>query len=75
MPKPRRVHLYQDKGHGWRWRLVATNGKTVAESGESYGNYLDCLGMVWALHGEKVEYETEDGELINPRLVLDEHET
>lgn len=21
---------------GWRWRLVASNGKTVAESGEAY---------------------------------------
>ena len=71
MNKPRRVHLYTDKQNLWRWRLVATNGKTVAESGEGYDNYLDCLGMVWALHGERVQYET-DGQLIDPRLVLDE---
>lgn len=68
--KPRRVHLYRDKAGDWRWRLVAVNGKTVAESGEGYGQYLDCLGMAWALHGERVQYETE-GELIDPRLALD----
>ena len=73
MSKPRRVHLYRDKSGDWRWRLVATNGKTVAESGEGYEDYLTCLGMVWNLHGTRVEYETE-GDLIDPRLVLDEPE-
>ena len=28
--------LYKDSSGGWRWRLVASNGKTVADSGESY---------------------------------------
>jgi len=31
-----KFELYQDKGGDWRWRLVAKNGKTVAESGEGY---------------------------------------
>lgn len=71
MPKPRRVHLYTDKTGEWRWRLVATNGKTVADSGEGYAEYRDALGMAWALYGERVQYETE-GDLIDPKLVLDE---
>lgn len=33
-----------DKG-GWRWRLVADNGKTVA-SGEAYVNKSDCLHAI-----------------------------
>lgn len=27
----------------YRWRLVATNGKIIADSGESYHNKTDCL--------------------------------
>ena len=27
----------------WRWRLVATNGKNIANGGESYHNKADCL--------------------------------
>lgn len=72
MPKPRRVHLYRDKAGEWRWRCVATNGKNVGGSEEGYKNYHHCLGMAWSIFGEKVEYETEEGELIDPRLVLDE---
>ncbi|HZJ65625.1 MAG TPA: DUF1508 domain-containing protein [Kofleriaceae bacterium] len=28
--------LYRDRAGEWRWRLVAANGKTVADSGEGY---------------------------------------
>jgi uncharacterized protein YegP (UPF0339 family) len=28
--------MYQDKRGDWRWRLVAANGKTVADSAEGY---------------------------------------
>lgn len=27
---------------GWRWRLVAPNGKIVADSGEAYKRRYDC---------------------------------
>jgi len=30
----------------WRWRLVAANGKTIADSGESYYNKADCLAGI-----------------------------
>lgn len=28
--------IFQDKRGDWRWRLVAVNGRTVADSGEGY---------------------------------------
>lgn len=31
-----KFELYEDKTGQWRWRLVAKNGKTVADSGEGY---------------------------------------
>jgi uncharacterized protein YegP (UPF0339 family) len=29
-------HTYQDRAGEWRWQLVASNGKIVADSGEGY---------------------------------------
>jgi uncharacterized protein YegP (UPF0339 family) len=31
-----KFHVYQDKIGDWRWRLVARNGKVIADSGEGY---------------------------------------
>ena len=28
--------VYEDHAHEWRWRLVAANGRVIADSGESY---------------------------------------
>lgn len=33
---------------GWRWRLVASNGRTVANSGEAYARLRD-LGRAIAM--------------------------
>ena len=33
---------YRDIGGQWRWRLVAANGKVIANSGEGYHNEADC---------------------------------
>jgi len=32
---------YQDVSGGWRWRVLAPNGKIVCEGGESYHNRGD----------------------------------
>ena len=29
-------NLYKDEADEWRWRLIASNGRIVADSGESY---------------------------------------
>jgi uncharacterized protein len=31
-------NLYEDRAGEWRWRLIASNGKTVADSGEGYSS-------------------------------------
>ncbi len=31
-----KFHVYRDSGGSYRWRLVASNGQTVASSGESF---------------------------------------
>lgn len=38
-------HLYKDTASEWRWRLVASNGRIVANSGEGYKN-RDDYGLV-----------------------------
>ena len=34
--------LYKDASSYWRWRLKATNGQTIADSGEGYANKSDA---------------------------------
>ena len=34
--------IYQDAGGEWRWRLVAANGRIVADSGEGYTRPRDA---------------------------------
>ncbi|HVL69293.1 MAG TPA: DUF1508 domain-containing protein [Vicinamibacterales bacterium] len=38
--------LYKDSAGQYRWRLVAANGKTIADSGEGYYNKSDCLAAI-----------------------------
>lgn len=37
------LDVYQDGKSEWRWRVVAGNGKVVADSGEGYQRKGDCL--------------------------------
>lgn len=30
------MEIYEDRAHEWRWRIVALNGRTLADSGEGY---------------------------------------
>ncbi|OUM01767.1 YegP family protein [Variovorax sp. JS1663] len=34
--------VYKDHASQWRWRFVASNGRTIADSAESYHNLQDC---------------------------------
>lgn len=38
--------IYKDRNSEWRWRLLAANGNTVADSGEGYANKQDCLNGI-----------------------------
>lgn len=34
---------YKDHKGEWRWRLVASNGRIIADSGEGYSSESECL--------------------------------
>ena len=38
-----KYNIFKDKAGEWRWRLVATTGNIIADSGEGYNNKADCL--------------------------------
>jgi len=38
--------LYRDVQGQWRWRYVASNGRTIADSGEGYFNRADALSGI-----------------------------
>jgi uncharacterized protein YegP (UPF0339 family) len=44
--KRKHYELYSDSRKGWRWRLKASNGRTIADSAESYHNKADCLASL-----------------------------
>lgn len=37
--------IYKDAKGEWRWKLRASNGRTVADSGEGYKNRTHCEKM------------------------------
>lgn len=37
-----RFELFKDKAGEYRWRLLASNGKIIATSGEGYNAKADC---------------------------------
>lgn len=39
----RKLDIYKDAENGWRWRVKANNGNTIAVSSESYRGIKDCL--------------------------------
>jgi len=38
--------LYRDPRGHWRWTLEAANGRKIANSGEGYHNYADCIHAI-----------------------------
>lgn len=43
--------IYKDAAGQYRWRLVAANGRKIAESGEGYHNKADCLAAINLVKG------------------------
>ena len=48
--KPTHTLIIYKARDGWRWRLVARNGRTVADSGEAYSRKADAKRAAWRLH-------------------------
>lgn len=38
-----RFEVYKDRAGGWRWRIVASNGRIVADSAEAYTRKADAV--------------------------------
>lgn len=43
--------VYKDVSGEYRWRLVAANGRRIADSGEGYINKSDCLSAITLVKG------------------------
>ena len=52
-----RVYLAAD---GWRWRLVAMNGKTVADSAEAYARKRNAEKAAASLAAAVIRLEVQD---------------
>jgi len=44
-------HLYLDTARQWRWRYVASNGKIIAVSSESYIAKSDAVHSIMIMRG------------------------
>jgi len=38
-----KFEIYKDKSGGFRWRLIHTNGKIIADSGEGYTTKANAI--------------------------------
>jgi uncharacterized protein YegP (UPF0339 family) len=38
-----KIEVYRDAGGNYRWRLVSSNGQTVAASGESFASKANAI--------------------------------
>ncbi|MGD9710450.1 MAG: YegP family protein [Thermomicrobiales bacterium] len=45
--------IYIDRNREWRWQLVATNGRIIADSGEGYVHRNDCLTAIELVKNSK----------------------
>ena len=46
-----KYETYLDANSEWRWTLFADNGRKIANSGEGYKNYSDCLHAINLVKG------------------------
>lgn len=46
---PAMIQIYRDAAGEYRWRLIARNGRTIADSGEGYSRLRDCHRAVRSL--------------------------
>jgi uncharacterized protein YegP (UPF0339 family) len=51
MNKKGYYQLYRDTQNYWRWRYVASNGRTIAVSSEAYHNRSDCIAAIDIMRG------------------------
>jgi len=47
--KPGKAEFYRDAAHQWRWRIRASNGRIIADSGEGYRRRSSAIAGVACL--------------------------
>jgi uncharacterized protein YegP (UPF0339 family) len=52
--------VYKDAAHKFRWRLKASNGKVIADSGQGYVNKQDCLDGIQLVQDDASSATIED---------------
>ena len=52
--------IYKDKSKQFRWRLRASNGKIIADSGESYVAKADCQHGIELVKSDAAGAEVKD---------------
>jgi len=52
-----KLEFYEDDAGEFRWRLVSSNGRVVATSGEGYVNRGDCESIADSIFFNKAEPE------------------
>ena len=55
-----RFVVYLDKNNEWRWKLVAKNGKTVADSAEGYKRKHACINQAAKIAHANLPLEVEE---------------
>jgi uncharacterized protein YegP (UPF0339 family) len=58
-----RFELYTDRHGTWRWKLVAANGRVLAESGEGYRRRADAYQ---ALQRVRLASQSDLTEVVHP---------
>lgn len=57
--KKGKVEFYKDKKGEYRWKLMASNGRMIADSGEGYATYDGCKKGF-----ESVKANIQDAEVV-----------
>jgi uncharacterized protein len=52
--------VYKDKSGEFRWRLKASNGQTIASSGEGYSSKKSCLDGIESVKRNAIKAEIHD---------------
>jgi uncharacterized protein YegP (UPF0339 family) len=51
--------LFKDRKREWRWKLVAANKNTLADSGEGYRRKVDCVKAIKSIQQSCADAEVE----------------
>lgn len=55
-----KFELYKDASGEFRWRFISSNGRTIADSGESYKNKADCQSGIELIKREAPTARVEE---------------